>query len=432
MNEYIILEHLKGNDNIVNMEAAIEGRYHVYFIMDHCSGGDILESIIEHFDTKGVYTEMDAARIMKDMLTAVKVCHDHGVVHRDIKPENFLWQGKGADAILKLTDFGLSQIMDGTPMKSSCGTPNYMPPEMWMNEEYTENVDVWSLGVSLALMVTGVFPFDGDDEQTLAQEIVYKELNWQQTPYVILSEACSDLLQKMLQKDPEKRISVKECLEHPWLNGAARDVSLDSQVKKGISTLVNSTKFQRAVLRLLVVLASDDEVAAMVKSFQQMDKNHDGKVNFSEMMSWLNNKTFEANEQECKELFAQMDEDADGSLNLEEYVVMAMGLRTSNKKVEALTLFEGLDRDKDGYISKQEAKGVFEAAGLTGEYFWSKADLNQDGKISLEEFEMFLSEHLGGPDGKFVAVTEIPRGSLDVEIPKNNRPAPTPPEEKKE
>lgn len=400
MNEYLILEHLKGHPNIVQLEAAIEGRYHVYFLMDFCSGGDVLESIIEQFDQKGVYTEKDAADIMRDMLVAVKYCHNRGVVHRDIKPENFLWQKpKAGGRVLKLTDFGLSQVITKTheKMTSSCGTPNYMPPEMWLDEEYTSNVDVWSLGVSLALMVTGEFPFDGDTEEALAREIVQKKLNWVAVPLCILSAECQDLLKKMLEKDGNKRISVAECLKHPWLNGEATDRSLDTSVKKGIHSLLQASTFQKAVLRLLVVLADDEEVEAMLTSFKLIDTNGDGAVSYHELIAWIKQRPHLSgtNEDEIKRLFDQMDDDNNGTLNVEEYIIMAMGLRAAGKKIRARELFNGLDIDGDNVITREEAQQVFKQAGLKGEYFWKTADKNNDGVITYEEFDEFMEAHMG-------------------------------------
>jgi len=204
-------------------------------------------------------------------------------------------------------------------------------------------------------------------------------------------------LKRMLEKDGTKRISVTECLKHPWLNGAATDRSLDKSVKQGIHSLLKASTFQKAVLRLLVVLADDEEVKAMLKSFKQMDTNGDGVVTYTELIQWINTRPHhvDTNENEIKALFEKMDDDQDGSLNVEEYIIMAMGMRAAGKKIKARELFDGIDVDGDQKITKEEAKKVFEQAGIQGDYFWETADKNHDNVITYEEFEEFMEAHMG-------------------------------------
>ena len=84
---------------------------------------------------------------MKPIVDAVRYCHEMNIAHRDIKPENLLLTTNGPDAILKLADFGISKIMSEETLTTNCGTPCYMAPEIWEGKEYTEKVDVWSMGV---------------------------------------------------------------------------------------------------------------------------------------------------------------------------------------------------------------------------------------------------------------------------------------------
>ncbi|TIB81684.1 Pkinase-domain-containing protein [Wallemia mellicola] len=155
--------------------------------------------------------EDEARRFFQQIICAVEYCHRHSIVHRDLKPENLLLDDFN---MVKIADFGLSNIMtDGDFLKTSCGSPNYAAPEVISGKLYAgPEIDIWSCGVILYVMLCGRLPFDDEFIPNLFKKInggVYHLPSY-------LSQETKSLLSQMLVVDPVKRITVPEIRELPW------------------------------------------------------------------------------------------------------------------------------------------------------------------------------------------------------------------------
>ncbi|MBA0749372.1 hypothetical protein Gogos_003315, partial [Gossypium gossypioides] len=151
--EVEIMRHLPKHPNIVTFREAFEDKEAIYLVMELCRGGELFDRIL----AKGHYSERAAATIIKTILEIV--CHEHGVIHRDLKPENFLFADESESAPIKAIDFGLSIFYEsGQRFSDIVGSPYYMAPEV-LKRNYGEEVDVWSIGVILYILLCGVPPF---------------------------------------------------------------------------------------------------------------------------------------------------------------------------------------------------------------------------------------------------------------------------------
>lgn len=155
--------------------------------------------------------EPQARRFFQQIIAAVEYCHSHGIVHRDLKPENLLLDDQFN---VKIADFGLSNVMrDGDFLKTSCGSPNYAAPEVISGKLYAgPEIDIWSCGVILYVMLCGRLPFDDDHIPML-----FKKINggiFSLPPY--LSSGARHLLSRMLLVDSTKRITIPEIRDTPW------------------------------------------------------------------------------------------------------------------------------------------------------------------------------------------------------------------------
>lgn len=171
------------------------------------AGGELFDYIVQH----GRMEEDEARRFFQQMLCAVEYCHRHKIVHRDLKPENLLLDDQ---LNVKIADFGLSNIMtDGNFLKTSCGSPNYAAPEVIGGKLYAgPEVDVWSCGVILYVLLVGRLPFDDEHIPSLFAKIArgtYAVPKW-------MSPGAANMINRMLQVNPVQRATIPEIRQDPW------------------------------------------------------------------------------------------------------------------------------------------------------------------------------------------------------------------------
>jgi carbon catabolite-derepressing protein kinase len=171
------------------------------------AGGELFDYIVSN----GRLGEDKARKFFQQIVAAVEYCHRHKIVHRDLKPENLLLDDQ---YFVKIADFGLSNIMtDGNFLKTSCGSPNYAAPEVISGKLYAgPEVDVWSCGVILYVLLVGRLPFDDEYIPTLFKKIAAG--NYSIPSY--LSPGAVSLIKRMLMVNPVHRITVAEIRQDPW------------------------------------------------------------------------------------------------------------------------------------------------------------------------------------------------------------------------
>lgn len=200
------------HENIVRLFDVVDAPHHVCLFMEYVPGGDLLDYILKRVRLR----EETTLEIFHQTIAAVEHCHSHLIAHRDIKPENILLDHNNT---VKLADFGLSgKIVPGSPMTTACGSPNYAAPEVLSKSIKIDGydgqaVDVWSCGVVLFAMITGDLPFDDQNFVTLRQKIragKYRDPNY-------ASVELRKLMARMLNVNPQERITIPEILESSWL-----------------------------------------------------------------------------------------------------------------------------------------------------------------------------------------------------------------------
>ncbi|KAI8909706.1 kinase-like domain-containing protein [Gorgonomyces haynaldii] len=235
VNEINILKKVsKGHPNIVTLVDYFETPNNLYLVMDLCTGGELFDRICE----KGTFFEKDAAEIIHTVVEAVAYLHEQGIVHRDLKPENLLFKTKDEHAPLMIADFGLSKIAEEDKMmRTTCGTPGYMAPEILERAGYGKPVDMWAVGVMTYFLLCGYMPFDdengkgGEQERVLAGRYQFDQEYWSG-----ISDDAKDFIRKLLIVDPTKRLTAREALRHKWIDPSIETpsaVDLFQKVRQG-------------------------------------------------------------------------------------------------------------------------------------------------------------------------------------------------------
>lgn len=197
------------NPGVVQLIDLLKDDNYYYVFLEYCVNGELFDYIV---DRKRLM-EHEAKVFLKQILLAVQHLHSIRIAHRDLKPENIL-----LDAFnnIKIADFGFAKSYKNNELsQTKCGTLTYISPDVLLNDFYDPfKSDIWSIGVILYVMVTGTIPWTATSDTHRLNQIIEGD-------FVIpmsLSEKCRDLIRKLMCVDPEKRISIEEALEHPWLS----------------------------------------------------------------------------------------------------------------------------------------------------------------------------------------------------------------------
>nr|XP_002128230.1 calcium/calmodulin-dependent protein kinase type IV-like [Ciona intestinalis]XP_009858323.1 calcium/calmodulin-dependent protein kinase type IV-like [Ciona intestinalis] len=216
--------------HIIKLFDIYESGTNVYLVLERVTGGELFDRIV----SRGWYSERDAAHALKQILQAVSYLHSKNIVHRDLKPENLLYADESDNSSLKVADFGLSRIKDSDFMKTVCGTPGYVAPEILLGRPYTEAVDIWAIGVIAYILLCGFEPFHDDrGDQAMFQRILKCDYKFVSPCWDDISLGAKDLVKKLLVLNPKRRLTAKAALEHPWVKGeAANFVHMDRTIDK--------------------------------------------------------------------------------------------------------------------------------------------------------------------------------------------------------
>ena len=199
--------HLCTHPHIIRLYEVIDTPTDIFLVNEYVSGGELFDYIV----SKGRLSADEARNFFHQIVSGVEYCHFQKIVHRDLKPENLLLD---ANLNIKIADFGLSNLMrDGDFLRTSCGSPNYAAPEVISGHLYAgPEVDVWSCGVILYALLCGSLPFDDESIPNLFKKI--KSAMYSLPTH--LSHLAKNLIPRMLEVDPMKRITIPEIRLHPW------------------------------------------------------------------------------------------------------------------------------------------------------------------------------------------------------------------------
>ncbi|XP_035717247.1 peripheral plasma membrane protein CASK-like isoform X7 [Vespa mandarinia] len=225
--------HMLKHPHIVELLETYSSEGMLYMVFEYMDGSDLCFEVVRRATAGFVYSEAVASHYMRQILEALRYCHENDIIHRDLKPQCALLAGKENSAPVKLRGFGVAVQLPASSQANGVvlghtgrvGCPHFMAPEVIQRRQYGKPGDVWSAGVLLHVLLTGTLPFVGSRER-LREAICRGRVQMETPLWDSISEPAKDLIQRMLTTDVNHRITIQEVLNHKWLRdrdkGAAR------------------------------------------------------------------------------------------------------------------------------------------------------------------------------------------------------------------
>lgn len=387
--------------NILRLHETYHCGYRIALILELCEGGPLYDRLVTHSSEQ--LNEAQLAIWMQQILSAVCFCHDRGVVHRDIKPENILFVSTAKDSPIKIIDFGLSSTMQRIrdtaaeitpengeshsggllsrmlPKKTQqqrkqrrmqcAGTPHYMAPEM-IRGQYDEKCDIFSVGVILYQMLSGRHPFfvaGLDDRETVKHKILYENPSTDTPEFKTVSPEAIQLVKWMLQKDPKKRCSAREALEHIWIARAGRNRNgfsseLTKSVFEGLREWQGQNKLRQAVCLLLAQEMGESEIQELRRKFEAIDLSGDGTITLNELNKCIAHVGVKMREEEIKQVFESLDRSGTKVIYYTEFISALLSRRVRLEEKQLRNVFARLDTRGEGRIAVRELHEALKGA----------------------------------------------------------------------
>ncbi|KAK1388585.1 Calcium-dependent protein kinase 29 [Heracleum sosnowskyi] len=299
---------------------------------------------------------------------------------------------RNEDSPLKATDFGLSVfIEEGKSYKDVVGSAYYVAPEV-LRRRYGKEIDMWSAGVILYVLLSRVPPFWAEAEKGIFNAILEGYVDFESSPWPSISSEAKDLIKKMLTMDPKMRISAAQALEHPWLkeDGEASSKPIDSAVLIRMKQFRSMNKLKRLALKVIAENVSEEEIKGLKQMFNNMDTDRSGTITYDKLKTGLSKLGSKLNEAEIQQLMEAADVDNNGFIDYIEFITATMHRHILDKDENLYKAFMYFDKDHSGFITRDELRHAMTEYGIGDEASIDEVlddvDTDKDGKINYEEF----------------------------------------------
>jgi calcium-dependent protein kinase len=382
--------------NIVKVLEFYQNEKYFFIVTEYLEGGELFDRIMECQS----FTETAAVDVMEQLLSAVLYLHRSNIIHRDLKPENIIFETKDPNSKIKVIDFGTSCAFEkGAKLKKKLGTPYYIAPEV-LKRNYDQSCDVWSSGVIMYILLCGYPPFNGPNDKVIFQRVLEGKFAFPEEDWSGISKQAKELIQRMLTYDPLKRIATGDSLQHEWFkkHDTGKPSANKNNVLNNLKNFRSDTKLQKAVILYIISFFDiKEEKDELLKTFKELDLDHDGQLTHDELMIGYSKLMGEHDaKKEVDRIFQTIDVNGTGAIDFTEFCLATVNHKKLLTQERLTQVFKMFDTDGSGTISRDEIKSFFSMSESGDDGFAQElieeVDKNGDGEISFSEFKEMMSQ----------------------------------------
>jgi len=424
--------------NIIDLYDVYENKESLMLVMELCQGGELFDRIAEYAKKGLAYNEKLAANILKQVLSALAFMHSHNICHCDLKPSNILFSTKNKDAQVKVIDFGYAQRLPKWRryLHQRCGTVHYLAPEM-VAGSYNKQADLWSTGIIMFAMFFGYTPFQRKNDVKLCKrQRDGAIMNRIQEGFKGLpkgrkiSNEAGELIELLLVKDVQKRYNAKKALMHPWFQSAGEDQEIPRSVLEELTQVSELDYFK-------IIVAScfgNDLDLTMTKQlttyFELFDTDGDKRISLEEFQDGFDKFWPQLKIANITEMFENLDIDGNKYLQLDEFMTLIAYQHLINAFDRLQDIFVTLDENNDGHLDRAEIEKLVHVIDkdplisrlqINPVEVFMAADLDNDGRVSFEEFLFAMHPELVEPAARksYISEKAHKRRRLGQPLPKS-------------
>ena len=336
---------------VIKLYEVYTDKNNYYLVSEFLAGGDIYNMISKEKTLK----EEFIIRVLFQTISALTYCHANNIVHRDLKPDNILFTENNLNSDVKIVDFGLSKKYSDRNelMASFLGTPYFVAPEV-IDQSYTEKCDMWSIGATAFMLITGSPPFPDKSRKELMYKIKNSTVSFDQPIWKTLSPEAQSLVSKLLVKDPNKRLSAEQALNHPLFAKVVRNIhgkeKINKEILNNLIAFHSKEKFKQIVLSALIKSIPREEIAKLNMMFSAMDTDHEGTIDMKELRAAFDKAGMDLSQEDIDNLISRIDFDKNGKLNYSEFLVAGSKFKDFFDEQSLIKVFKSFDVENTGYI----------------------------------------------------------------------------------
>lgn len=428
------IETLKCLDhpNILRLHETYDDGCTIYLIMELCEGGMLYDRIVKHYERlRTPITEEQVAVWMKQTLSATKFCHERQIVHRDVKPDNIILVDESDSSDIKVIDFGLSSTMQKLRKSRRevpsinrsgfsrilsrfrtkryqmevAGTAHFMAPEV-IQGDYAEKCDIFSIGIIMYQLLSGVHPFfvpHVDTEESVKAKILKTKPSTTSAAWTCVSPSAKDLVGRMLEKNPNKRLSAADALNHYWFKimdkpRSGFNSTLTHSVFEGLQSWQNENRLKQAFLKLIAKGLSEREIQDLRKKFKALDKTGDGIITIDDLRRSMIKSGYRVDERQLRGILDSLDSTGSNLICYNEFIAALLSKRMVLQEARLRETFDKFDFNGRGYITIDSVRAAIKDSRYGGnlnmgelEHIFREVDKDSDGRVDFIDFMELMS-----------------------------------------